>query len=140
MDPEDLCPFCDEPLPDNPSPDLLQMLAELKLSAKPEPRPRNALGLKAPLTAFINLCHMHRAESTHVQRGRENNWPVVIDWDTVRERLRSTPVVDALLEIISDPHSSEFFAVLSETIKRDGALKAASIKGQLDTFELSHPG
>ncbi|KAG9126134.1 hypothetical protein FRC07_004741 [Ceratobasidium sp. 392] len=140
VDPEDLCPFCDERLPDNPSPDLLRTMAELKLLAKPEPRARNPLGMKAPLTTFINLCHMHRAESTHVQRGKENNWPAVIDWNNVRERLRSMRVVEALQEIISNPESSEFFITLSTTIKRDGALKAASIKAQLNNFELSHPG
>ncbi|KAG8739791.1 hypothetical protein FRC10_005174 [Ceratobasidium sp. 414] len=134
VDPDDLCPFCDELLPDNPSPDLLQTMAELKLLAKSEPRPRNPLGLTAPLTTFINLCHMHRAESTHVQRGKENHWPVVIDWNGVRNRLRSTQVVNALQEIISDPQSSEFFVILSETIKRDGALKAASIKAQLGSL------
>ncbi|KAG8688931.1 hypothetical protein FRC08_011187 [Ceratobasidium sp. 394] len=140
VDPKDLCPFCDELLPDNPSPDLLRTMAELRLLAKPEPRPRNPLGLTAPLTTFINLCHMHRAESTHVQRGKDNNWPAVIDWNNVRKRLRGMQIVDALREIISDPESSEFFVTLSETIKRDGALKAASIKAQLDSFELSHPG
>ncbi|KAG9104232.1 hypothetical protein FRC06_004216 [Ceratobasidium sp. 370] len=140
VDPEDLCPFCDELLPDNPSPYLLQTMAELRLLAKPEPRPRNPLGLTAPLTTFINLCHMHRAESTHVQRGKENHWPVVIDWNSVRKRLSSIQIVDALREIISNPESSEFFVTLSRAIKRDGALKAASIKAQLDSFELSHPG
>jgi hypothetical protein len=140
MDPNDLCPFCDEPLPDNPSPDLLQLLADLRATAAPEPRLRNPLGLTAPLMTFINLCQMHRAESTYVEQGRRNHWPSVIDWDDVRERLRSPRVVKALQEIIKDPHSSEFFVTLYNTIKRDGALKVASIRGQLDTFELSHPG
>lgn len=140
MDPRDLCPFCDEPLPDNPSPDLLQLLAELRATAAPEPRLRNPLGLTAPLMTFINLCQMHRAESTHVERGRQNHWPSVIDWDGARERLKSSRVVKALRKIINDPHSSEFFATLYNVIKRDGALKAASIRGQLDTFELSFPG
>ncbi|QRW02857.1 hypothetical protein RhiLY_01856 [Ceratobasidium sp. AG-Ba] len=140
MDPEDLCPFCDEPLPDDPSPDLLKTLSELRLLAKPEPRARNPLGLTAPLTAFINLCHMHRAESTYVQEGIANRWPTVIDWNDVRKRLQSEEIMDALQEIISDPPSSEFFVTLSDTVKRQGVLKAASIKVQLDNFELSHPG
>ncbi|KAG8685269.1 hypothetical protein FRC09_014858, partial [Ceratobasidium sp. 395] len=82
VDPKDLCPFCDELLPDNPSPDLLRTMAELKLLAQPEPRHRNPFGLTAPLTTFINLCHMHRAESTYVQRGKENHWPVTINWNS----------------------------------------------------------
>ncbi|KAF8605789.1 hypothetical protein BDV93DRAFT_437885 [Ceratobasidium sp. AG-I] len=140
MDPKDLCPFCDDPLPENPSPDLLQLLAELRATAKSEPRPRNQLGLTAPLTTYINLCHMHRAESVHVALGRKHNWPAVIDWDNVRLRLKNPFVIDALQEIISDPHTSGFFMALYDTIKRDGILKASSIKGQLDHFESSHPG
>ncbi|KAB5590832.1 RTC4-like domain containing protein [Ceratobasidium theobromae] len=140
LDPKDLCPFCDEPLPENPSPDLLQLLADLRETAAPEPRLRNPLGLTAPLATFINLCHMHRAESTHVEQGRRNHWPSVIDWGSVRERLRSPRVIKGLQNIISDPNISEFFVTLYNTIKRDGVLKVASIRGQLDTFESSYPG
>ncbi|CAE6455961.1 unnamed protein product [Rhizoctonia solani] len=135
-----LCPFCDEPFPDNPSPDLMQLLADLRKAAVSEPRLRNPNGLTAPLMTYINLCQMHRAESTYVEQGRRNHWPSVIDWDDVRERLMSSEVVKALRSIIDDPHSSEFFVTFYNTIKRDGALKAASIRAQLDTFELSHPG
>ncbi|CAE6483526.1 unnamed protein product [Rhizoctonia solani] len=89
---------------------------------------------------YINLCQMHRAESTYVEQGRQNHWPSVIDWDDVLERLKSPEIVKALRNIIDDPHSSEFFVTFYNNIRRDGALKAASIRAQLDTFELSHPG
>ncbi|CAE6482737.1 unnamed protein product [Rhizoctonia solani] len=140
LDLHNLCPFCDEPFPDNPSPDLIQLLTDLKKVAVSEPRLRNPNGLTAPLMTYINLCQMHRAESIHVEQGRRNHWPSVIDWDDVRERLKSPKVVKALRTIINDPHSSDFFVAFYNTIKRDGALKAASIRAQLDTFELSHPG
>ncbi|CAE6359115.1 unnamed protein product [Rhizoctonia solani] len=140
MDVQDLCPFCDEPFPDSPSPDLLQLLEDLKRIAIPEPRLRNPQGLTAPLMTYINLCQMHRAESKYVEQGRKNCWPSVIDWDNVRERLKSLEVVRSLRNIIDDPYSSEFFVTFYNNIKRDGALKAASIRAQLDTFELSHPG
>ncbi|CAE6460786.1 unnamed protein product [Rhizoctonia solani] len=140
VDAQSLCPFCDEPFPDNPSPDLVQLLEDLKKIAVLEPRLRNPQGLTAPLMTYINLCQMHRAESTYVEHGRRNRWPSVIDWDSVRERLKSSNVVRALRSIINDPHSSDFFVTFDNNIKRDGALKAASIRAQLDTFELSHPG
>ncbi|KAJ1306596.1 hypothetical protein OPQ81_007595 [Rhizoctonia solani] len=140
LDPQSLCPFCDEPFPDNPSPDLMQLLADLKKTAVPEPRLRNPNGLTAPLMTYINLCQMHRAESKYVEQGRRNHWPSVIDWDDVRERLKSSGVVKALRSIIADPHSSGFFVTFYNKIRRDGVLKAASIRAQLDTFELSHPG
>ncbi|CAE7092761.1 unnamed protein product [Rhizoctonia solani] len=140
LDPHDICPFCDEPFPEHPSPDLIQLLADLKKTAVSEPRIRNPHGLTAPLMTYINLCQMHRAESTHVEQGRRNHWPSVIDWDDVRERLKSPEVTKALRRIIEDPHSSEFYVTLYNNIKRDGALKAASIRAQLDTFELSYPG
>ncbi|EUC59143.1 RTC4-like domain protein [Rhizoctonia solani AG-3 Rhs1AP] len=140
LDPHNLCPFCDEPFPDNPSPDLIQLLTDLKKIAVSEPRLRNPSGLTAPLMTYINLCQMHRAESTHVEQGRRNHWPSTIDWDDVRERLKSSEIVKALRDIIDDPHSSNFFVTFYNNIKRDGALKAASIRAQLDTFELSHPG
>ncbi|KAG8714970.1 hypothetical protein FRC11_006300 [Ceratobasidium sp. 423] len=140
LDAQNLCPFCDESFPDNPSPDLMQLLADLTKIATPEPRLRNPSGLTAPLMTYINLCQMHRAESTYVEQGRQNHWPTVIDWDDVRERLKSSEVVKALRSIIDDPYSSKFFVTFYNTIKRDGALKAASIRAQLDTFELSHPG
>ncbi|CAE6468424.1 unnamed protein product [Rhizoctonia solani] len=140
LDPHNLCPFCDEPFPDNPSPDLIQLLTDLKKIAVSEPRLRNPNGLTAPLMTYINLCQMHRAESTYVEQGRRNHWPSIIDWDDVRERLKSSEIVKALRDIIDYPHSSKFFVTFYDNIKRDGALKAASIRAQLDTFELSHPG
>ncbi|CAE6418436.1 unnamed protein product [Rhizoctonia solani] len=140
LDAQNLCPFCDEPFPDSPSPDLMQLLEDLKKIAVFEPRLRNPCGLTAPLMTYINLCQMHRAESTHVEQGRRNHWPSVIDWENVRERLKSLKVVKALRNIIDEPRSSGFFVTFYNNIKRDGALKAASIRAQLDTFELSHPG
>jgi hypothetical protein len=83
---------------------------------------------------------MHRAERTYLHEGKANHWPVIINWNDVRERLSGTQIVDALREIVSDPQSSQFFVALSDNIKRQGVLKAASIKAQLDNFELAHPG
>ncbi|KDQ18972.1 hypothetical protein BOTBODRAFT_91809, partial [Botryobasidium botryosum FD-172 SS1] len=79
-DPSTLCPFCDEPWPENPSDELTALLEKLRLKAWPDPRFGNPGGLKAPISAFINLCQLHRSEAQYIPEGIRRGWPTKIDF------------------------------------------------------------
>ncbi|PLW28633.1 hypothetical protein PCANC_23030 [Puccinia coronata f. sp. avenae] len=96
----DLCVFCDEPMPLNPS-CRLKKLGEY-LQAKPEVQHRReptnpwALHLPFPLTA--GYCQMHQAELSIIPHGLSKQWPSTIDFENLpREYHHATWTVQSTL-------------------------------------------
>ncbi|POW21080.1 hypothetical protein PSHT_02814 [Puccinia striiformis] len=83
MDPDDLCCFCDEILPKNPSAAFLK--ANKSLRALPEVRARNES--KNPLVLYLPFgqraehCQLHEAELSTIPDGINRGWPTQIDFD-----------------------------------------------------------
>ncbi|KAI9612575.1 hypothetical protein H4Q26_007732 [Puccinia striiformis f. sp. tritici PST-130] len=82
MDPDDLCCFCDEILPKNPSAAFLK--ANKKLRALPEVRARNKSknpsALYLPFPQRAEHCQLHQAELTTIPDGINRGWPTQIDF------------------------------------------------------------
>ena len=77
------CPFCDEPLPLDPSLFLMQMIQDLK-ALKP-PRRVNSLNsnsLELPFAVCAPVCKRHRDEKDVLPLGQLRGWPSAntIDW------------------------------------------------------------
>ena len=87
VDPTTLCPWCDEPLPPEPTPHLRALIAAAKRVSRPEDRQANPLGLRAPLAAFVGVCQRHRFERVWIPRARRKGWPTKIAWDKVAGRI-----------------------------------------------------
>ncbi|KAI9621680.1 hypothetical protein KEM48_007609 [Puccinia striiformis f. sp. tritici PST-130] len=82
MDPDDLCCFCDEILPKNPSAAFLK--ANKKLQALPEVRARNKSknpsALYLPFPQRAEHCQLHQAELATIPDGINRGWPTQIDF------------------------------------------------------------
>ncbi|KAH9808619.1 hypothetical protein DFH28DRAFT_835637, partial [Melampsora americana] len=83
-EPEDvsnLCPFCDERLPDEPSSKLLAMKATLLAM----PNIRKGIGrdgaMSLPFTQTADFCHLHHVEHVTIPLGIAQGWPTDIDFD-----------------------------------------------------------
>lgn len=170
VDPQSLCPYCDTPLPTNPSAHLLNLLASIKKASKPDPRPSNPLGVKAPMSVFVSACQRHRFESQILPEAERKGWPKEINWKAVAERIFK--MKSALKALIDDPgnmvkgdvnvadnkederkmpydkekrnngpkEDSIFWTEVMEEIKRKGSKAVAGVRGQFETFEKVQPG
>src|ERR1700761_9758738 len=86
-DPKTLCPYCDTPLPSQPTPLLVRLLEQTFKKSYRDPRPTNPLGRKAPIGAFITVCQRHRFESETLPEAEARGWPKSIDWESLRGRV-----------------------------------------------------
>lgn len=85
VDPDTLCPFCDQPLPDQPSEDLLAKKATLLKdpSAKRRATIKNPKAVRlrdGHVMRTAQFCKQHENERKHIPLGRERGWPSSIDW------------------------------------------------------------
>ena len=91
-DPSTHCPWCDDPLPTNPSPKLLTLISDARKLSKPQPTKCNPFALYSPVATFTSVCHLHERELDReihpdsydpITRG----WPQIIDWKMIPHRV-----------------------------------------------------
>ncbi|THU92950.1 hypothetical protein K435DRAFT_607523, partial [Dendrothele bispora CBS 962.96] len=87
--PETLCPYCDAPLPESPSPLLLRLLEQTAAKSVRAPRPRNPLGRKAALGIYVTVCQRHRFESEVLPEAEKKGWPKDINWKAIEGRVKN---------------------------------------------------
>ncbi|KAH9821827.1 hypothetical protein DFH28DRAFT_882718, partial [Melampsora americana] len=75
-DDRELCPFCNDPLPDNPSSKLIEMKDSLLKILK---KRRGAMSLDFSQTA--DFCQLHHDECTTIPLGVAEGWPTVINFE-----------------------------------------------------------
>ena len=100
-----ICPWCDGPLPTNPSPKLLNLISEARSRSHPLPTKWNPFALSSPVASFTAVCQQHEKEvdqETHPEAYDPipGCWPHSIDWKTIPDRVRS--FMDYLQRIIYD--------------------------------------
>lgn len=160
MDPSTLCPYCDEPLPDTPTPHLVKLLASARAKSYKDSRPSNPKGLKAPLSTFISVCQRHRFESVKLPEAKKRGWPQSINFDKLkgrvedmRERLEAIILdgkgnVSAMSEDEEDDDwqargprgQSAFWMDLMKEVKKKGSRAVVGVAGQFASFEKTQPG
>ncbi|OAX33804.1 hypothetical protein K503DRAFT_725367 [Rhizopogon vinicolor AM-OR11-026] len=156
VDPSTVCPYCDEPLPHNPTPQLKTLLATAKRKSHADPRPRNPCGLKAPLGVYISACQRHHFETHILPEAIENGWPQSINFKKVPKRVEG--MKGALEAIIADADKcnededsgdvdprdlrigSFFWREVKKEIKKQGSRTVTGVKGQFTSFEKTQPG
>lgn len=138
VDHDTLCPFCDEPLPPQPSSRLQRLIERARLHARAQPRVANSKGLIAPFAIFIGACNQHRDETTVIPEGVAQGWPTNIDFDAIPTRLKA--MRPRLLSFIERPNTSTFFQKAMEDVASMGALASVGAQGQLAAFQRSRPG
>lgn len=138
VDPSKKCPYCDEILPEEPSPILQKLITKAKRKSYKDPRPGNPLGLMAPLVLFAEVCERHRLETNYLPLAISRGWPTKINFITIPDRIqRLKPTLDAM---IADPKISSFWREVKDDMALIGRKKLASVTGQYATFEKSQPG
>lgn len=159
VDPATLCPYCDEPLPVEPTSYLTSVLESTRRRSYPDARPSNPLGRKAPLATFIAVCQRHRFESVELPEARRKQWPTTIRFELVRERVESMKDrLEAIIhdvDIIKDGDSDEededetmkgprkksiFWQDIKKQVKKKGSRAVVGVNGQFASFEKSQPG
>lgn len=158
-DPRTLCPYCDAPLPPSPTPLLTRLLASTALKSKPQARPGNPMGRKAPFTAFIAVCQRHRFETKILPEAEAKGWPKSIEWTKLEGRVsRMKDILQRLIEdpvLESDDDDDDIFGdaeprgpkagcifwkeVIKE-VKQKGSRAVAGVRGQFANFEKTQPG
>ncbi|GJJ11106.1 hypothetical protein Clacol_005337 [Clathrus columnatus] len=138
VDPSKLCPYCDEPLPDEPSPKLRDLLKAVKKKSRKDPRPGNPLGLIASLIAFAEVCERHRLEMNYIPLAISQGWPTKIDFISIPDRIQRFR--KSLEDLVANPENSTFWKDLKGDAAAIGRKKLASLTGQYATFEKSQPG
>ena len=144
VDPKTLCPYCDDPLPDTPTEQLLTLLAALVRTSRPDPRPANPLGRRAPMRLFAPACQRHRFERDWLPLARARRWPTRIDFAGVRARVERRKA--ALRAVLADADArgargeSVFWREVREEVRVRGARAAVGAGGQFATFERAQPG
>ena len=157
VDPSTLCPYCDEPLPSEPTPHLTALLEATRKKSYLDARPSNPLGRKAPLATFIPLCQRHRFESVELPEARRKLWPTTIRFELVRERVeKMKDRLEAIIQdvdIIGDGDSDEgeekekgprkksiFWQDIKRQVKKKGSRAVVGVNGQFASFEKTQPG
>ncbi|KAF8199874.1 RTC4-like domain-containing protein [Mycena galopus ATCC 62051] len=100
-DPNTLCPYCDVPLPQNPSPTLLRLLDEAASKSYADARPDNALGQMADTPIRAPICAQHVFERDLIPKARSSGWPTEINFRQVEQRVRSHH--QAFKTLLEDP-------------------------------------
>ncbi|KAF7315074.1 RTC4 domain-containing protein [Mycena indigotica] len=155
-DPKTLCPYCDGPLPPDPTPHLQSLLEQTLKKSRPDPRPANPLGRRAPMAAFIGVCQRHRFETEILPEAEEKGWPKTIDWEDVRSRVQAMEW--QLRQIVNNtgdddesaPESSQairgarrqclFWRDMIKEIKAKGSKGVQGVQEQFANFHKTQPG
>ncbi|KAF8310080.1 hypothetical protein DL93DRAFT_1673578 [Clavulina sp. PMI_390] len=139
VDPRDLCPFCDEPLPPQPSARLQTLLTRARRSAKPHRRLNNPFGL-ATTVQTLGICTVHRMESTIIPQGIQRGWPTEIDFDKLPARLENLKARIAQVVECPEKESTYFFASCVADVQSMGTLASVRADAQMGFFQRSRPG
>ncbi|KAI9508176.1 RTC4-like domain-containing protein [Russula earlei] len=141
-DPWNLCPFCDEKLPPNPSPFYRSLFEGARRKAHPDPRPSNPLGLKALMGVYIASCKRHRFEAHQIPEAMAKGWPTDIDFGRVRRRVER--LSGRLAKLVRDEgnarEESIYWTTVTKEVRKLGSRAASGVKGQFESFEKTQPG
>ncbi|KAH9822341.1 hypothetical protein DFH28DRAFT_882303, partial [Melampsora americana] len=127
-DEDNVCLWCEEPLPSAPS----KRLEKLKATLCALP---NAMSLPFPQTA--SFCNLHRAERDVIPLGKLEGWPLQIDFDLLKKRIQTH--TKHLYKIIEQQEPSVFLDIAQRKWKTQGRFMF-TMSGEFDGFEVEQPG
>lgn len=138
--PDSLCPFCDEVLPQKPSAKLIELLAYLKSRPQVVRRleSKNPLALHLPFSETGTCCQLHRAEKMLIPKGIQNGWPSTISFARLPSRIHHHR--RHLHRVCTREIASDFMEMALKDWATQGPTKAQSLLNELATFEVEQPG
>lgn len=140
IDPNSICPFCDEPLPKKPSKKLTDLIQHLikRPHAEKRPTPQNPQGISLPFFETASCCKMHSDERDLIPYGISQGWPTDIDFSKLPKRIKSYRSV--LNQIIKREKKSRFLDQAMETWSVQGAVRIRNVVNEFENFEVEQPG
>ena len=104
-DPTTLCPWCDDPLPANPSEELQALMEAARDLSVAQPTKWNPLAMSGSVAVISAVCHRHERELDQELDPLAYNptlrgWPEIIDWKAIPHRVIS--MKDSLQRIADD--------------------------------------
>ena len=136
FDPAELCPYCDEPWPVNPSEKLQEARRNLDLQSYPDSEyAENPLHRSVPggFVKSISVCMLHRFEAHTLREAQLNGWPMQIDFDGLYPRV--VELIPQVRPLITHPTTSEYYWLARKLYNEVGSTAAQSIMGQYQDFE-----
>lgn len=142
LDPKLLCPFCDTLLPEPATPHLKKLIRNALKKSRPDPRPNNPLGRKAPSALFVTICQRHQFEAEELPKADSNGWPRSIDWKKLEKRVKDMrdELESFLTELRARAGVSVFWDEIQLELQKKGSRAVASVQGQFATFDKGQPG
>ncbi|GAA5895753.1 uncharacterized protein JCM6883_001611 [Sporobolomyces salmoneus] len=141
LDASMLCPFCDQPLPAEPSDRLVSLKRYLLERPHLESRHsvRNPKAKYLPIVEIASFCQLHKVERTVIPEGRKNGYPMKIDWKALPERIE-TEIAPHLSQIILGETPSRFLDRAKQDWERNNGYKRTNVTAEWDSFHLEEPG
>lgn len=122
-DPDDLCPYCSEPLPYETSVYLDQLGTQLHEMSVHAPTSKNVNARKVEWQRTIDYCMRHEAEVTIIPLGLAAGYPANVDFRALPIRLETPWVRQEIRLIIEQPAESPFYQKAVEDFHRMGRIK-----------------
>ncbi|KAI0339419.1 hypothetical protein BDW22DRAFT_1380615, partial [Trametopsis cervina] len=142
LDPSTLCPWCDEPLPPVRSSHLQKLMKAARSRSYNDPRVSNPLGLHAPATVFLNVCHRHRFERHHFPLAQRRGWPMQIDWESLPDRIFALKArLQTIALLTHRPRKGSLFWIdVVRSVRKRGSNNLSGIHDQMSNFSKTQPG
>ncbi|KAJ7447735.1 hypothetical protein B0H11DRAFT_1878583 [Mycena galericulata] len=145
IDPNTLCPYCDLPFPEFPTPLLVQLMVDAFIKSRADPRPDNCLGRWVDMSIRATVCSRHEFEMELMPEAANQGWPTDIDFDDVDRRLRVHKHV--FKELIGDwncvpdvPRARSVFWEAAVQNITENSSKSQGIAGNITNFDNIQPG
>lgn len=143
----EVCPYCEEKWPLNPSERSLQLRkeADLDRNSVSDPSPtcvyarRPCCGNMTAFALVAELCQNHTIDS-QLESGHAHadKWPREIDFSSLPDRVKS--FADELSEVVFDPSASEFFEDIKGQFETQNSVRACGLSGQWGRLDKVHAG
>ncbi|CAG8543442.1 21983_t:CDS:2 [Cetraspora pellucida] len=128
------CPYCNEPLPD-PLPPRIRAYLE---SPSNIPSLSSINGPSSSIVDQFEFCRLHDAESHIVPDGLQKNYPLVIDFDTLPNRIEV--LFPELLEVATGKTKSLFREIAMDAYNELGKARARKPTVVMGRFQKFLPG
>ena len=115
-------------------------MARLKPLSRPAPTTYNRYAVSLPMIQSINVCTLHRSETSQLPNAIAKGWPTEIDWADVQRRIRDPAMIRELNKVILAKEGSVFYGFAKEQAEKIGSVLARTAKGQYEVATKSQPG
>ena len=131
VDAKEMCPYCDEPWPSNPSQQLIKIQCKIDTISSPDPGPHSDNQnhcCTSPAICAAAVCVQHLFENSVLPEGIAAGYPQNIDFKDLPQRIHA--LKPALDELVEDASPSLFYHFFEAAVSDMGWNRAIGTPGQ----------